>query len=146
MAIVRFVGFYTTDLEADLTYKGVNTMIYTELEPAAYFICSCLPGMRPLARGIYSKSGLQTFVSSRFKSYGDSSGTSHPSKVPSNDITLNSMRGHTKTSVTVPPRKMYQDPERNDSRAFIRLEETFQVGYSPAHSLKRNSSASHPER
>lgn len=126
-------------------------MIYTELEPAAYFICSCLPGMRPLARGMYARLGLQSFVSSRIKgsSYGRSSksGGSRPSELQSNEITLNSMRGHTKTSVTTPApiKKIYHDPENNDSRTFIRLEESVQVGYSPAHSLKRTSSGSRPE-
>ncbi|KAI0970238.1 hypothetical protein F4678DRAFT_134042 [Xylaria arbuscula] len=56
-AILRFVGFFMVDLEADPTYFGVETQIYTTVEPSAYFICSCLPGMRPLLRKIsHSKS------------------------------------------------------------------------------------------
>ncbi|KAI1170394.1 hypothetical protein F4777DRAFT_569313 [Nemania sp. FL0916] len=51
-AIIRFVGFFQVDLEADPTYFGVDTQIYTTLEPCAYFVCSCLPGMRPLLREI----------------------------------------------------------------------------------------------
>lgn len=47
-AIIRLVGFYMTDLEKDLTFLGLNTLIYTLVEPNAYFICSCLPSIRPL--------------------------------------------------------------------------------------------------
>lgn len=41
----------------DLTYRGTNTMIYSLVEPAAYFICSCLPGIRPLLVAVLKKLG-----------------------------------------------------------------------------------------
>ncbi|KKY32331.1 putative integral membrane protein [Diaporthe ampelina] len=43
-SIMRFIAFYDTNIDSDLTYLGVYTMIYTEAEACAYFICSCLPG------------------------------------------------------------------------------------------------------
>ncbi|KAK2596435.1 hypothetical protein N8I77_013325 [Diaporthe amygdali] len=47
-SVIRFVGFYESNLESDLWLLGVKTTIYTMIEPSAYFICSCLPGMSPL--------------------------------------------------------------------------------------------------
>jgi hypothetical protein len=52
-AIIRFVAFIRLDPASDPTFLSVNTMIYSIIETAAYFICSCLPGIRPLVRAIY---------------------------------------------------------------------------------------------
>lgn len=54
----------TIDFGSDLTYLGVWTMLYTTMEPCAYFVCSCLPGTRPLARAVYHKSGLRDRLTS----------------------------------------------------------------------------------
>ena len=65
-ATVRLVFFFTADLEADLTYNGVETVILTVVEPSAYFICSCLPGTRPLLRATYNRLGLGPWMKDRY--------------------------------------------------------------------------------
>lgn len=74
-AIFRFVGFFTVDTEADATYLGVNPQIYTLVEPNAYFISSCLPGMRPLARRVFNESGLAIIIYKRYRRLTSGSNT-----------------------------------------------------------------------
>ncbi|KAF2469064.1 uncharacterized protein BDR25DRAFT_230040 [Lindgomyces ingoldianus] len=62
-ALIRFVGFFTVDLNRDPTYYGVTTMLLSIAEPGAYFICSTLPYIRPLATKFYKRSGMATVVS-----------------------------------------------------------------------------------
>ncbi|KAH8885978.1 hypothetical protein GQ53DRAFT_845118 [Thozetella sp. PMI_491] len=114
-AVIRFVGFYTVDLESDLTYLGVDTNLYTIIEPCAYFICSCLPGIRPLVRAVYMKTGvLATGKSRSTKTSG------------SYDISPgNSKNGHTVILMT-PTRKIYGD-DTNNTGGFVRLQETASV-------------------
>lgn len=51
-------------------------MIYTTMEPCAYFVCACLPGIRPLARALYHKSGLRDTIRSRYLTTGKGGGSS----------------------------------------------------------------------
>lgn len=54
-AIIRFLEFLATNPK-DLTYASLDPDIYTLVEPNVYFICSCLPGIRPLHRHLAQKS------------------------------------------------------------------------------------------
>lgn len=72
-SIIRFVGFYTIDLISNLTYLGIDTMVYTLIEPSAYFICSCLPGIRPLIVTLFNKSRRSTAISNRHITFRTSS-------------------------------------------------------------------------
>jgi hypothetical protein len=57
------VGFFTVDLNKDPTYYGVTTMLLSIAEPGAYFICSTLPYIRPLANRIFKKTRFATNIS-----------------------------------------------------------------------------------
>ena len=51
VAVLRFHAFFTTYGEGamtDITFYSVLMCVYTAAEPCAYFVCSCLPGTRPL--------------------------------------------------------------------------------------------------
>lgn len=47
-AIIRFIEFFTTNLDPDPVLNGVESIIWTAIEPATYFVCSCLPSLRAL--------------------------------------------------------------------------------------------------
>ncbi|RYO85436.1 hypothetical protein DL764_009172 [Monosporascus ibericus] len=120
-AIIRFIGFYTVDLLSDPTYLSVDTMSYSVIEPGAYFICSCLPGIKPLLRVLYKKSGLT----------GASSRPSKSSATASNglDIPLGNPSGSYKTSVSASKRPNFNKDD--DRTGFIRLEEEVRVDNTP---------------
>ncbi|KAI9154919.1 Satratoxin biosynthesis SC12 cluster protein [Paramyrothecium foliicola] len=137
-SIVRFVGFFTVDLEADLTYHTADTMIYTLIETSAYFICSCLPGIRPLARALYKKAGFSTL--------GTKEGSSHPSRShQTGDISLAHFNVSHKTTVSSTPGKNTRSMD-SDRDGFIRLEETVQVDFSAAPSSRDGDSMHYAER
>ncbi|KAI8966499.1 hypothetical protein F5Y11DRAFT_365257 [Daldinia sp. FL1419] len=52
-SIARCIVFIRGDWMSDPTYKGSGPIVLGLVEPCAYFICSCLPGMRPLGRAIW---------------------------------------------------------------------------------------------
>ncbi|GAM42621.1 hypothetical protein TCE0_044f16767 [Talaromyces pinophilus] len=56
-SIIRFVAFYTSDMLSDSTYRSSITFIYSVVESSTYFICSCLPGTRPLLMAVLKKLG-----------------------------------------------------------------------------------------
>ncbi|KAI1733377.1 hypothetical protein F4680DRAFT_441909 [Xylaria scruposa] len=120
-AIIRLIGFYTVDLASDPTYYSVNTMTYTIIEPGAYFICSCLPGMRPFLRGIYHKSGMASLLSIYSKS-AVSRGSHAKSGL---EIALGNPKGSHKSSITA--FKKTNNSEYGDTAGFIRLEKTVDV-------------------
>lgn len=70
-AIIRFVGFFSVDLEQDVTYYSATTTLLSIAEPGAYFICSTLPYIRPLANTVYHKSGLTTITGTRREGTSD---------------------------------------------------------------------------
>ncbi|CAI6070636.1 unnamed protein product, partial [Clonostachys chloroleuca] len=112
-SIIRFVGFYRTNVGTDVTNNGGTTVIYTALEVAAHFICSCLPGTRPLARAIYQAVGLSTYINSHFGTWDKSKeSSSHATSANSrsNDIALNNMKGRHKASVST---SMMSGPNQN---------------------------------
>lgn len=115
--MIRFVGFYDSDLESDLWYREIKTAILTFVEPSAYFICSCLPGMRPLVRAIYKRfSSGHTWDDSAAKRL--------------HDFPLGSYKGNNHTSVIATQGQSVPSNDENKS-GFIRLEETVRVDYSP---------------
>ncbi|KAF2177054.1 hypothetical protein K469DRAFT_677757 [Zopfia rhizophila CBS 207.26] len=61
-AIIRFVGFFNVELLTDPTYLCIETVLLTIVEPGAYFICCCLPYIRPLAYNVYQKTGLSAVI------------------------------------------------------------------------------------
>lgn len=116
--MIRFVGFYDSDLESDLWYLGINTTILTFVEPSAYFICSCLPGMRPLVRAVYKGfSSGNTWVNSTERLH---------------DFPLENYKGNNHTSVIATQGQSVPSHDENKC-GFIRLEETVRVDYSPGH-------------
>lgn len=119
-AIIRMVGFYTTDISTDLTFYGVDTMLYTMMEPCAYFICSCLPGIRPLVRAGCQKSGLTDALSSI---YGKS--TSSRSNRSGRRAERSSI-GHGNSShvTSVTACKKHLSKSNDYDMGFIRLEES----------------------
>ncbi|KAL9115409.1 MAG: hypothetical protein Q9227_000730 [Pyrenula ochraceoflavens] len=70
-AIIRFVHFYTEDLFSDFTFVGADTETWTVVEPGAYFLCACLPGLRPILR-LIEESALYSRLVSR-RGYGSRS-------------------------------------------------------------------------
>jgi hypothetical protein len=126
-SIVRFVGFFTVDLTADVTFYTTDTMIYTLIETCAYFVCSCLPGIRPLARAMYVKAGFGGLTTK------GSGGRTAPS-----NISLGNMASNHKATVTSTPGVTTRSVD-SDRDGFIRLEETVHVDYSSARSLDGES-------
>lgn len=124
--ILRFIEFYSTNIDFDLTYLGVYTMIYTKAEACAYFICSCLPGTRPLIRAPYHKSGLDTVFSDDSKKSGLTSIDAFYGATTLKH--LNHQGSHT---ATVSGGQKGLEPRRSngDTANFIRLEETFHVNH-----------------
>ncbi|KAJ3579325.1 hypothetical protein NPX13_g1240 [Xylaria arbuscula] len=127
-AILRFVGFFTVDLESDPTYLGVDTQIYTLVEPNAYFICSCLPGMRPLLRRIFDDSGLFNTINRYYHSITSDSKTTQRDL---DGICLDVPRGSYKASVSA-PKDTLSENIHDDDAALIRTNKSYQVAYSPA--------------
>lgn len=127
---VRFIIFFKLDFAADLTYLGAWAMIITTMEPCAYFVCSCLPGIRPLARTVYYKSGLRDSIKSY---YGNSKTTSNNRLC---DLT-HFRPAHGVHSTTITSNHELTSSESYDKimSGFIRLEETVQVD----NESKRNS-------
>ncbi|KAK0635837.1 hypothetical protein B0T17DRAFT_59271 [Bombardia bombarda] len=149
--ILRFVIFINPHkLESDVTYMATEPLILTVVEPCTYFICSCLPGMRPLVFAVYKK--LSCTTTSRIHQYnsntGGTAGSSWQPKRGSRDISLpsfgnNASNSHT-TSVSgprAPPKALLTstvqggDGDRyvngDYSGRFIRLEETVTVEHFP---------------
>ncbi|KAI1387437.1 uncharacterized protein F4822DRAFT_430185 [Hypoxylon trugodes] len=116
-SVIRFVGFYLADLPSDVTWYTVNTSIYTIIEVAAYFVCSCLPGIRPLVRLLYKKLDLSILTSRVTKSSNWQS--------PEADMPLGNPRATYKASVT-----SSRQLRSGGNEGFILLEETIQVGTS----------------
>ncbi|KAK4183165.1 hypothetical protein QBC35DRAFT_508565 [Podospora australis] len=152
-SIVRFVGFYTIDLESDPTYLSIDTQIWTLVEPCAYFICSCLPGTRPLVRAVYRKSGLATFVGNTTRRYQYGSGAGAGSKgnsqnsrnrphVASSLGVIPHPKGNNSASVTTVSSttelKNMGSDRPHGGRGFIRLDETVDVDYEMGNLHKQN--------
>ncbi|KAH8702538.1 hypothetical protein BGW36DRAFT_424810 [Talaromyces proteolyticus] len=129
-SIIRFVGFYTTDLMSDLTYLGIDTMVYTLIEPSAYFICSCLLGIRPLIVTLFKKSRLSTAISNRYASFGVSSSKR---RYELSDFS-NRRNGHFVSASASKRRSMRSD---DDDAGFIRLQETIHVDSMSIHSTSK---------
>ncbi|KAI1408935.1 hypothetical protein F5Y13DRAFT_193762 [Hypoxylon sp. FL1857] len=124
-AIARFVEFYTVDFESDPTYLGIDPEIYTVIEPNAYFICSCLPGIRPLVREMYMRSGLGSVIS---KIYQSSSSASKGLRLGDYNIPLGNPRGSHSTSISASKGSRYRS-WGEDYSGFVRLDETVQADY-----------------
>lgn len=124
-ALVRFAEFYEIPLMTDLTYYGVETMIYTIVEPSAYFICSCLPGTRPLVRHIY-----RSYSSATIFSWKSDKRSSASRSDNSQSFALGNPVGNHTVFVSTPKANGSSGVE--SSRAgFIRLEETVDVQSTP---------------
>lgn len=136
-SLIRFVEFFTIDFASDLTYLGVWTMIFTTMEPCSYFVCSCLPGTRPLARRIYHMSGLRDAVMSR---YGKK-------KTSSNDIydlsAVGNPYGVHSATITSGRKGEAYGSQDNDTSGLIRLQETFQVETASRHTSPNRWDAGH---
>jgi hypothetical protein len=133
-AIIRFVGFYTTDLMSDLTYLGIDTMVYTLIEPSAYFICSCLPGIRPLIVTLFKKSRLSTATSNRHVTLSTSS---LKRRYELSDFS-NRRNGHFALASASKRRTIRSE---DDEAGFIHLQETIHVDSMSIHSTSTKNTA-----
>ncbi|KAI1763224.1 hypothetical protein GGR53DRAFT_531687 [Hypoxylon sp. FL1150] len=133
-AIVRFVGFYMVDLFSDPTYLGIDTQVYTIIEPNAYFICSCLPGIRPLMRQLYRNSGLGHTIR---KVYHGINSSSSSGARQGRDIALGNYQGNHKAAATA-SNGLQLSSSDDDNGHSIRLEETIRVEYSSTHTSERD--------
>lgn len=98
-------------------------MIYTMVEPCAYFICSCLPGTRPLLRYIYRNSGIDKAFSQR-----KSTGSSTDDGGTAGNMPLGNLMGNHKVSIsTSKATDNTRSSMENYRTGFIRLDETFDV-------------------
>ncbi|KAI1483326.1 hypothetical protein F4774DRAFT_426506 [Daldinia eschscholtzii] len=128
-AIARFVKYMEEDWTSDPTYGTVTSLVLGIIEPNAYFICSCLPGMRPLMRGLYQKFVSQNKVEEphcylsppprRMRYMGYDSAISNPfSSYKTSISALQRPNDHS---------EWVEDP------AVIQLDKTVQVDYTRAH-------------
>ncbi|KUJ07887.1 uncharacterized protein LY89DRAFT_789535 [Mollisia scopiformis] len=81
-AIVRCLTFYTSNLFSDPTWLAGKTMTWTIIESSAYFICACLPRLRPLLQLFLEKTGVISVVANTWgtftnKSKGTHDGSAH---------------------------------------------------------------------
>ncbi|KAL9618962.1 MAG: hypothetical protein Q9160_006356 [Pyrenula sp. 1 TL-2023] len=51
-AVIRFALFFTDKVYPDFTYNGTKLECWAVVEPSVYFICACLPGIRPVVQRI----------------------------------------------------------------------------------------------
>ncbi|KAI1806923.1 hypothetical protein F4811DRAFT_84836 [Daldinia bambusicola] len=128
-AIARFVEYMREDWTSDPTYGTVRSLVLGIIEPDAYFICSCLPGMRPLVRGLYRK-----FVSSR-NTVEEPRGDPRPPPPPMGrkgyDSSVSDPFSSYKTSISALQRPN-DHSEWVENPAVIQLDKTVQVDYSRA--------------
>lgn len=96
-------------------------MIYTTMEPCAYFVCSCLPGTRPLARLVYYKSGLRDLIRSRYRQ------TKTTPKRLHDRFPIGKPCANHSAKITTGIKGPQGGSQASDSACFIRLEETFKV-------------------
>ncbi|RYP20591.1 hypothetical protein DL767_009416 [Monosporascus sp. MG133] len=123
-AIIRFVSFYTIDLESDPTWYTTDLFTYTMIEPCAYFMCSCFPFLRPLVRVVYR--WLRTTIDSYYNN------TFATDQSVRNDISLRNIKGSHRTSISA-PKTMSRRDDGDDRSHFIRLEESVDVHVSAAY-------------
>lgn len=119
-AIIRFVTFYTIDLESDPTWYAPTLFTYSMVEPSAYFMCSCFTSLRPLLRVVYR------WVCAKADSYygtgTDPTGLS--------DISLRNLKGSHKTSISAQKTLSRHGDDDDDKARFIRLDESVDVDFS----------------
>jgi hypothetical protein len=131
---MRFIEFYNTNIDSDLTYLGVYTMIYTEAEACAYFICSYLPGTLPLLPALYHKSGLNSALSSYYKKDASSSSKYiYGAGMPMGKL---NPRSHHTAKISAGPGNSKPDSLEVDGPGFIRLQESFDVSHSPGRNVR----------
>lgn len=59
-SIIRFVGFFAKNAEADGTYSAADLIVWTVCESGIYLIAACLPTYRPLALLIWKTDPLSS--------------------------------------------------------------------------------------
>lgn len=124
MSIVRFVEFTKADMDPDFMYLGVNMAIFTLIEPSSYFICSCLPGTRPLAQGLWKKLPRRTIASN-----GHACGSGSSASAPLHNSPTACYEAHNLTSISALQGRNFPVTGHTKS-GFIKLEETVRVDYS----------------
>ncbi|KAI2780946.1 hypothetical protein F4815DRAFT_499014 [Daldinia loculata] len=124
-AIARFSEYLGADWMLDPTYAGNKPIILGIIESHAYFICSCLPEMRPLARGIYRK-----FKPHKVKEiHYNSNPSSQPVGSNGYGSSVGNLHGSYKTSISVLGGQ--QDYTKGvENPTIIQLDKTVQVNYS----------------
>lgn len=119
--LLRFIKFFTINFSSDLSYRGIWTMIFTTMEECACFVCSCLPGTRPLVRRVYHESGLREIVRSR---YGK--GKTLPNHIYNHLPAGNTHGFHPATTITGNKVVPYSS-QHNNTASIVRLQETFHI-------------------
>ncbi|KAI1654854.1 hypothetical protein F4813DRAFT_197837 [Daldinia decipiens] len=133
-AIARFVEYLKPDWMTDPMYAGNKPIILGIIEAHTYFICSCLPEMRPLARGIYRK-----FKPHKVKEFPYNSGPSfRPVGSNSYGSSVGNIHGNHKTSISA-LRGQHDDYSKGfEIPAVIQLDKTVHVNYSQKRALPRD--------
>ncbi|KAF2000377.1 hypothetical protein P154DRAFT_435018 [Amniculicola lignicola CBS 123094] len=65
-SIIRTYAFFTADIYPNPKATGVETMMWTAVEPGVYFLAACMPAMSPLKRRFLGDLGVTEFISSRW--------------------------------------------------------------------------------
>lgn len=120
-AIIRFVQYFTRDLFADPLWYGTDLEIWTVIEPGAYFICACLPGLRPLIRLTGQSSWYSSFVNwlQRHRSGARTSSSTLPFAMPeSGEVRLADARSAKSNSSSLTAKPSFADLERNKLEAW----------------------------
>ncbi|SLM36795.1 hypothetical protein LPUS_06482 [Lasallia pustulata] len=60
-SIIRFVGFFAKNAEADGPYSAASLIVWTVCESGTYLVAACLPTYRPLALLLWKKDPLASF-------------------------------------------------------------------------------------
>jgi len=120
-AIVRFVNFWTIDLEADPTWYAPDLFSFTIIEPSAYLMCSCFTCLRPLLRVVYRQ--VRTKMDSY---YGTTTGKSSQT-----DFSLGNLKGNHSTLISASKTMSTRVDENDDRSHFIRLDESIDVDVLP---------------
>lgn len=115
VAIVRMVQFFKIDLFSDPTYLGITTMTLTIAEPTAYFICACLPGLRPLVVLVARKIGLSALVETTFQTMRSTNAGTKQRYASNKKTTLNDANGTYRSHIS-------SSNESEERVGFVRLE------------------------
>ncbi|KAF1948503.1 hypothetical protein CC80DRAFT_486023 [Byssothecium circinans] len=77
ISTIRTVMFFRDErLSIDRTFSNVHLFIWTVVEPGSYFLCVCMPSLKPLQRKIFGNSSITATIANKVGTSGRGKGGS----------------------------------------------------------------------